>query len=179
MQNKDGEKAPAEPVALPAEVMKRVDALTKLQVSLPTKDSAADSGFTHMTILMQEEKDELEKKHDEELRQLELKYLALYQGTYAKRKEIVSGAKEVEGVDASAGTKGIPDFWLQCMQNHPEISNFIEPTDVPALKFLEDVSISYHEKLAVSTRPPLNDRCPSGLHCTHAQHDFSLRRALH
>lgn len=32
MQKKDGGKAPAEPVALPAEVIKRVDALTKLQV---------------------------------------------------------------------------------------------------------------------------------------------------
>jgi nucleosome assembly protein 1-like 1 len=75
--------------------------------------------------------------------------MKLYEGNYEKRKEIVTGTKEAEGVDAGAATKGIPKFWLTSMQNHPEVSQFIEEADLPALEYLEDVSIAYHEKLQV------------------------------
>jgi nucleosome assembly protein 1-like 1 len=42
---------------------------------------------------------------------------------------------------ASSAPKGIPDFWLQALQNNRHMGDFIEEHDVPVLKSLTDIKV--------------------------------------
>lgn len=73
----------------------------------------------------------------EELRALQLKYEALYQENFAKRRGILTGETPVAG--AEDAPKGITGFWYRALANHMQTSQFIESQDVEALKALVDV----------------------------------------
>eukprot|EP01102_Stenamoeba_stenopodia_P019419 TRINITY_DN732_c0_g1_i2.p1 TRINITY_DN732_c0_g1~~TRINITY_DN732_c0_g1_i2.p1 ORF type:complete len:445 (+),score=191.47 TRINITY_DN732_c0_g1_i2:177-1511(+) len=113
--------------SLPAPVQNRVTALKKLN----------------------KKREDLKKQFDEELRQLEIKYEALYAPLYTRRAAIVEGAEEPTaeelGEDAkpteSKDPKGIPDFWLEALKGYPVLEDLVTPRDEPALKFLKDIRV--------------------------------------
>jgi len=98
---------------------------------------------------LNKQREELRKQFDEELRQLEIKYEALYAPLYTRRAVIVDGTEEPTaeeiGPDAkpteTKDPKGIPDFWLTALKNYPMIEEQITPRDEPALKFLRDIRV--------------------------------------
>lgn len=54
-------------------------------------------------------------------------------------------AAEEEATSAEeAEIKGIPQFWLTCMANHPLFSDLIQESDIPALEALEDITVDYN-----------------------------------
>jgi nucleosome assembly protein 1-like 1 len=119
---------------------------------------------------------ELENKFQEEVLALEKKYLQLYQPLYDQRAQVISGTYEptdeevalgekvdeedeeenededVEEKDeketqsSEADVKGIPEFWLTLLKNHPQIVETITEEDEGALKHLIDVRMSYMEQ---------------------------------
>lgn len=108
--------------ALAPEVLKRVEALSKLQ----------------------EEFGEQHKAFVEEYKALQIKYQGVHAGLYAKRADIVSG--KVDPAEAGEGKgKGIEGFWLQAMQNGRNTGGTIEEHDEPVLKALTDVRLEFAE----------------------------------
>ncbi|KAI8144749.1 hypothetical protein BJV82DRAFT_667305 [Fennellomyces sp. T-0311] len=116
---------------------------------------------------------ELEGKFQEEVLALEKKYLALYTPLYDKRTEIVTGKYEPTDEEVALGEKvdqedegqqkeqakekneqqeerapmkGIPEFWLTALKNHPQISETITDQDELVLKHLVDIRMSYMDK---------------------------------
>ncbi|KAJ1943769.1 histone chaperone [Linderina macrospora] len=136
--------------SLPKEVRARVDSLRYLQ-----KQHLEIDAKLHLEIL------ELEKK-----------YQKLYAPLYARRTEIISGSAEPtddekaqgaaiaaeekgddepetgieevdEDKDEEEALKGIPDFWLTALSQHPQLSELITERDEEAVKFLRDVRLAY------------------------------------
>ncbi|GJM93366.1 hypothetical protein PR202_ga09915 [Eleusine coracana subsp. coracana] len=94
----------------------------------------------------QSQHNELEAKFFEERAELEAKYQKLYQPLYSKRREIVTGVDEVEGITqggdetlAEHKDKGVPDFWLNAMKNNEILADEIQKRDEEALKYLTDI----------------------------------------
>ena len=46
---------------------------------------------------------------------------------------------------AESDVKGVPQFWLQALGNHPLIADLMQEEDVAALEFLRDISVVYNE----------------------------------
>jgi len=104
----------------------------------------------------------LYKQYQAEVRELERKYQKLYDPIYDKRSSVVSGAHEPtdeearvekkeedeEGVKlreaspSDADIKGIPQFWLQVLQNNSYVGSQITEEDEEALTFLKDIRFS-------------------------------------
>ena len=125
---------------------------------------------------VQKEHAKLEAAFQEEVLQLEKKYLAKYTPLYEKRAKIVNGEKEPTEEEVQAGeedeeededkedeeeavkteaegetkegtdVKGIPEFWLSAMKNQVSLSELITERDEDALKHLTDVRMEYLEK---------------------------------
>ena len=139
--------------SLPAEVVRRVNALRNLQV----------------------EHHKIESSFFEEVHALECRYLSKYQPLYEKRLNIVKGAYEPTDVEAKcafdedetdeetkkaaeSGEKtdeqkkeeekavGIPEFWLQVFKNSDVLSDLIKEQDEPVLKHLTDVRITMQDE---------------------------------
>lgn len=115
---------------------------------------------------------ELETQFQEEILELEKKYLELYRPLYEKRTSIVVGKLEPTDEEVAIGEKvdaeeneedaaeeedkkekedeekvtGIPEFWLTALKNHPQFSEIITEKDEEVLKHLIDVRMSYIEK---------------------------------
>ncbi|KAH8555373.1 hypothetical protein BGW37DRAFT_476889 [Umbelopsis sp. PMI_123] len=114
---------------------------------------------------------ELETQFQEEILELEKKYLELYRPLYEKRTAIVVGKAEPTDEEVAIGEKvdadeneeaaaeedkkekedeekvtGIPEFWLTALKNHPQFSEIITLKDEEVLKHLIDVRMSYIEK---------------------------------
>lgn len=66
-------------------------------------------------------------EYEEENRKLEMKYEALLQNVYKKRKQKIAEAKSYS------------DFWLRVLSNHKIIKDFINETDRGVLKHLKDL----------------------------------------
>jgi nucleosome assembly protein 1-like 1 len=100
----------------------------------------------------------LENEYQREIRLLSKKYEALYAPLYDKRREIVVGSYEPkddeileeedgpatveevkDGEEADQKHKGIPDFWVQALTQHPMIQQICTPEDEEALEALEDI----------------------------------------
>jgi nucleosome assembly protein 1-like 1 len=77
---------------------------------------------------LENQRKDLEKKLEEEIRQLELKYEKLYVPLYEERKVALT----------SSG--GIPDFWLTAMKNNETILPTITEADEAVLKHLTDIT---------------------------------------
>ncbi|KAI8993147.1 nucleosome assembly protein-domain-containing protein [Pilobolus umbonatus] len=122
---------------------------------------------------LQSKHTELENRFQEEVLALEKKYLELYQPLYNKRAEVINGKYEPTDEEVALGekvdedsdeeieeeeeeqkkeieddrkVKGIPEFWLTLLKNHPQIVETITPEDENALKHLMDVRMSYMEQ---------------------------------
>ncbi|CAF1101556.1 unnamed protein product [Adineta steineri] len=134
--------------SLPAEVIRRVNALRNLQA----------------------EHHKIEASFFEEVHALECRYLSKYQPLYEKRLNIVKGTYEpteaeakcaFDGDDADEQAKkaaeeekkdaekkdeekavGIPEFWLQVFKNSDIVSDLIKEQDEEVLKHLIDVRIA-------------------------------------
>ncbi|KAI9024440.1 hypothetical protein CLU79DRAFT_747188 [Phycomyces nitens] len=113
---------------------------------------------------------ELEEKFQEEVLALEKKYLELYRPLYNQRAKVVSGQYEPTDEEVGLGEKideeeasspakpkkndeeddetlkGIPEFWLTTLKNHPQTGETIAEADEKALKHLVDVRMSYMDK---------------------------------
>ncbi|CAF0988848.1 unnamed protein product [Adineta ricciae] len=127
--------------SLPAEVVRRVNALRNIQA----------------------EHHKIEASFFEEVHALECRYLSKYQPLYEKRLNIIKGAyepteeeskcafdedetdeqakkdKEAEGKKDEVG---IPEFWLQVFKNSDVLSELIKEQDEEVLKHLIDVRIT-------------------------------------
>mmetsp|Transcript_8573 Transcript_8573/g.7677 ORF Transcript_8573/g.7677 Transcript_8573/m.7677 type:complete len:372 (+) Transcript_8573:43-1158(+) len=124
------EEEDVEQIVLPPKVLKRVAELEKLHLSLGNID-----------IEYKKERAILEKKYH-------IQRVVIYD----QRKLIVTGEVEPEAeessesvpVDGEADTiKGIPEFWLRALANHPSISEIITEEDVPALESLSNITVDY------------------------------------
>ncbi|CAF1646789.1 unnamed protein product [Adineta ricciae] len=140
---------------LPADVVRRVNALRNLQV----EHHKIEAGFF------------------EEVHALECRYLSKYQPLYEKRLNIVKGAYEpteaevkcaFDGDEADEEAKkaeetgeksdeqkkeeektvGIPEFWLQVFKNSDILAELIKEHDEPVLKHLIDVRITMQNEAA-------------------------------
>ncbi|KAI7906540.1 uncharacterized protein BX663DRAFT_496805 [Cokeromyces recurvatus] len=116
---------------------------------------------------------ELENKFQEEVLALEKKYLELYQPLYDKRAKMINGTYEPTDEEVALGkkvdeeedveeeeeedkktaneeedddVKGVPEFWLTLLKNHPQIFETITEEDEGALKHLLDVRMSYMDQ---------------------------------
>ena len=117
---------------------------------------------------LQAEYSKLELKFQEEILELEKKYLEKYRPLYNRRAEIVNGvsepneeelqmgkeqgeseattAEEVpkEDDDATASAhKGVPEFWLTAMKNMIALADLITSKDEEVLRLLTDIRLSY------------------------------------
>lgn len=132
--------------SLPIEVKKKVEALKGVQVK----------------------QNQLQNDYKRECLELEKKYLNLSQPLYQRRFDLISGSAEPTAEEVEAGekvsleddeeyvplaqqeekgtpepAKGIPQFWLTALRNHIGISELITDRDEEALKFLENITLSY------------------------------------
>ncbi|KAJ7147570.1 nucleosome assembly protein [Mycena crocata] len=111
---------------------------------------------------------ELQNQYKRECLELERKYLELQKPLYARRHAIISGAAAVTDEEIAAGEaqaakddedytpladiaddadiKGIPDFWLTALRNHPGLAELITDRDAEALAHLTDVTLAYLPK---------------------------------
>ena len=114
---------------------------------------------------VQKEHAKLEAEFQEEVLQLEKKYLAKYNPLYEKRAKIVNGAFEPSEEEVKAGEKeeeaksetaeeskeeenmaGIPEFWLSAMKNQVSLAELITEKDEAALKHITDIRLEYLDK---------------------------------
>ncbi|KAJ7763185.1 nucleosome assembly protein [Mycena maculata] len=137
--------------SLPREVRRKVEGLKGVQV----------------------QQTELQNRYKRECLELERKYLELQKPLYARRHAIIAGdaapttdeiaageaqslkddedyttidQQDKEDTEAKAedvDVKGIPDFWLTALRNHPGLAELITDRDAEALAFLQDVTLAY------------------------------------
>ncbi|KAI8382927.1 nucleosome assembly protein-domain-containing protein [Blakeslea trispora] len=137
--------------------------------SLPISVKRRINGLKYL----QSKHSELENKFQEEVLALEKKYLELYRPLYEKRAQVIGGAYEPTDEEVALGekvdeeeedeeaeevekkqeeeaeekdVKGIPEFWLTLLKNHPQIVETITEEDEGALKHLLDIRMSYMEQ---------------------------------
>lgn len=131
-----------QPLDLPPEVLRRVNALKNIQ----------------MDFL------KLESEFYREVQVLEAKYMTQYQPLLDKRKDIVTGSyepteeesqwsdendtedKEKSPSSSESPATGIPDFWLTAMKRTDLFDEWIKEHDEPVLKKLTDIKVVYADK---------------------------------
>lgn len=104
--------------------------------------------------------EEIDTEYKAERALLEAKFKSKKDVVYEQRRQIVTGLVEPEEEkDESApesaqpaeeaadadDIKGVPNFWLQAIGNHPMIADLITEEDIPALAGLEDIKCDYNE----------------------------------
>lgn len=119
---------------------------------------------------LQAEYSKLELKFQEEILELEKKYLEKYRPLYNRRAEIVNGLTEPKEDELEAGRaaeqengepsleapkeddettstatemKGVPEFWLTAMKNMIALADLITAKDEEVLRSLTDIRLSY------------------------------------
>jgi nucleosome assembly protein 1-like 1 len=135
--------------------------------SLPPSQKRRLNGLKYL----QSKHAELENKFQEEVLALEKKYLQLYQPLYDQRAAIITGTSEPTDEEVALGekvdeedeevkekeeqqstkeeddtAKGIPEFWLTLLKNHPQICETITEEDEGALQHLVDIRMSYMDQ---------------------------------
>lgn len=93
--------------------------------------------------------------------ELERAFLQRKTTLYEARRAIVVGEVDVpdlpsvEGEEAEVEevaaepeepAKGIPDFWAQVLNSHPQIGSYITEEDLPALQALTNITCTYDEE---------------------------------
>lgn len=140
--------------SLPPSVQRRINGLKYFQ-----------SKHSELEIQFQEEVLALEKKYLELYKPLYAKRAEIISGNYEPTdEEVAIGEKvdeeedeeedekmdekkskkdEVEEKEEDKDIKGIPEFWLTLLKNHPHLSEIITDKDEEALRHLEDIQLSY------------------------------------
>ncbi|WAQ90601.1 hypothetical protein PtA15_12A591 [Puccinia triticina] len=141
--------------SLPSTIRQRIDGLNGIQV----EHSKIEAEF-------QKEVLELEKKYAHKYQPLYEKRLQIVTGKIEpSESEIAAGIKAAEededDTDSEAdgeprpprvpptaeelaqAPKGIPEFWVTVLGNHPGLSELVTERDQAALKYLEDIRVSY------------------------------------
>ena len=122
---------------------------------------------------IQKDHAKLEAEFQEEVLQLEKKYLQKFTPLYQRRSEIVNGAAEPTEEEVEAGeteladgddetkketeektepsaeeanVSGIPEFWLSAMKNQVSLVEMITERDEEALKHLTDIRMEYLDR---------------------------------
>lgn len=120
---------------------------------------------------IQKDHAKLEAEFQEEVLQLEKKYLQKFTPLYQRRSEIVNGAAEPTEAEVEAGEAeeneeedkkegeekpeasseetniaGIPEFWLSAMKNQVSLVEMITERDEEALKHLTDIRMEYLDR---------------------------------
>ncbi|KAI9275715.1 hypothetical protein BDA99DRAFT_194480 [Phascolomyces articulosus] len=143
--------------SLPEPVKRRINGLKYLQ-----------SQHAELEGKFQEEVLALEKKYLELYKPLYAKRAQVVAGDYEPTEQEVEAGKKVDEEESeeqqasgeaskpaaeaakededAADIKGIPEFWLTALKNHPQIGESITDADEDALKHLVDVRMSYMEK---------------------------------
>ena len=143
--------------SLPEPVKRRINGLKYLQ-----------SQHAELEGKFQEEVLALEKKYLELYKPLYAKRAEVVAGQYEPTEQEVEAGKKVDedeeeateekgeqqeqenkkGNDDedAADVKGIPEFWLTALKNHPQIGESITDADEDVLKHLVDVRMSYMDK---------------------------------
>jgi nucleosome assembly protein 1-like 1 len=119
---------------------------------------------------LQAEYSKLELKFQEEILELEKKYLEKYRPLYNRRAEIINGLSEPQEAELEAGLavekeneelsveeskdedettgagadmKGVPEFWLTAMKNLISLQSLITQKDEDVLRYLTDIRLAY------------------------------------
>jgi len=97
---------------------------------------------------LQAEQRRLEKEYQNELQDLERRCFTKSKPLYEERAKVVIGdedlgdyMKEFRGPFA-----GVPQFWLESMENHPAISCLIQDYDRDALSYLTNIRLEQVER---------------------------------
>lgn len=117
-----------------------------LELSFPIKRRL------HALGTLQEQRRGLSKELRNEILKLERQYSAKFAALYHERYLIISGkrepsAGELEDFSESGvqevgdEVRGIPDFWLNALRNHPQIGSTITEEDAKALVHLKDLRV--------------------------------------
>jgi len=107
---------------------------------------------------LQDESQTIESQYKLERVQLEKKFRELKAPQMEKRYQIIHGLVEVESLvpepevvvenEEEEKVVGIPGFWLQCLQNHPNVGDLITDEDVTALESLKDIKCEYNDDMS-------------------------------
>jgi len=118
---------------------------------------------------VQKEHAKLEAQFQAEVLELEKAYFAKFTPLYQKRSAIVNGTSEPTDAEVTAGEaeddddeedaeiekttsqeqpadpsiKGIPEFWLTALRNHPSLAELVTDEDEAAMKSLVDIRMEY------------------------------------
>eukprot|EP01039_Chlorochromonas_danica_P005945 gene5945-6547_t len=137
-EDDDEEEEDEDPLADKApEVVRRVKALRKLHG----------------------EYDALQEEYKRERAALESKFTQKRQVIFDHRKKIVAGEHEptpepddeTNGAVSEENIKGVPEFWINVLSEHPEVGGLIAEEDIPALNALTDITVSYDEAFKTFT----------------------------
>eukprot|EP01138_Halocafeteria_seosinensis_P004422 gb/GECG01004523.1/.p1 GENE.gb/GECG01004523.1/~~gb/GECG01004523.1/.p1 ORF type:complete len:406 (+),score=114.32 gb/GECG01004523.1/:1-1218(+) len=90
---------------------------------------------------IQTELDKIKEQFVEERKKLAEKYLSDMLPHLSKRRAIIQGNHE------EAASNGVPGFWLKALQQHGEITDYIEEWDEDVLQYLEDIEWSHLEDM--------------------------------
>jgi nucleosome assembly protein 1-like 1 len=101
--------------------------------------------------------DEVMEGYKAERIELEKKYSVMKEKFFEMRTKVVSGeivpeiselSEEAQAIPVEEGEEvtGIPQFWLNCLNNCSATSSLIQEDDVPALEALSDIKCTYDEK---------------------------------
>ncbi|KAJ2411856.1 histone chaperone [Coemansia sp. RSA 2530] len=120
---------------------------------------------------LQQQHTDIDQQLHLEIYALEKKYNQLYAPLYERRTAIVQGTEEPTDVEKEEGAKiaaaeeessdkpsgikvededeepakGIPEFWLTALRNHPQLGELITERDEGAIKHLRDLRLTYLE----------------------------------
>lgn len=105
------------------------------------------------------EYDSLQEEYKRERAALEAKFNQKRQVIFDHRKKIVAGEHEptpepddeTNGAVSEENIKGVPDFWLSVISEHPEVGGLIAEEDIPALNALTDITVAYDEAFKTFT----------------------------
>mmetsp|Transcript_7295 Transcript_7295/g.18064 ORF Transcript_7295/g.18064 Transcript_7295/m.18064 type:complete len:352 (-) Transcript_7295:342-1397(-) len=94
---------------------------------------------------VQSKYDTLNRVYQQELAQLQAKFLEKYAPLFNERKAIASGAQKVGdyGIedDGEPDTGKVDEFWLTAMYNHDKVGSFVTERDAEVLQHLVDVRL--------------------------------------
>ncbi|WBW71329.1 histone H2A-H2B chaperone Nap2 [Schizosaccharomyces osmophilus] len=101
---------------------------------------------------LQNDSESIQVEYREKMLELERKFEKMYDPLFSRRAEIVQGISEAkpEELDQefevmknnNRDVKGIPNFWLTCLQNVYLVAEMISSRDVAALESLKDIRFS-------------------------------------
>lgn len=103
----------------------------------PSNANGADPMVKRL-LTLDEEYLVMDRECQMKISQIQSEYEHKLQRLLDRRQSILENADFARG--ASFGTPAIPNFWVSCLQNHPEIAETVFEWDVPVLCYLKNVT---------------------------------------